>query len=83
MKWQEVQINQILEKFGNKRYPSIITCDMNNTAYSWIYKKTKNDLQDTFLEAGQGFGKTYDLKGFPLRIDYILVDKKFFKIVKF
>lgn len=77
VQWQERQIDQILEKFQDKRYPTLITCDMNNTAYSWIYKKTKSGLQDTYLKAGKGFGKTYDLKGFPLRIDYILVDKKF------
>lgn len=76
MKWQEVQINQIVEKLQDQHYRTIIACDMNNTAYSWIYKKTKKNFQDTFLEAGSGFGKTYDLKGFPLRIDYILVDQK-------
>ena len=32
---------------------------------------------DTFEEAGNGFGKTYDFKFFPLRIDFILVDKRF------
>ena len=35
----------------------------------------KNDLQDSFLEAGNGFGKTYEFKNFPLRIDYIFADK--------
>ena len=49
---------------------------MNNTAYSWAYKHVKGDFKDTFLEAGKGFGKTYEFKKFPLRIDYILVDKR-------
>ena len=50
--------------------------DLNNTAYSWAYKNTKNNLQDTFLEAGEGFGTSYKFKGFPLRIDFIFVDQK-------
>ena len=32
-------------------------------------------MQDTFEEKGQGFGKTFDLKIVPFRIDFILVDK--------
>ena len=37
----------------------------------------KEDFQDTFLERGSGFGRTYDLWKIPLRIDYILVDDDF------
>ena len=48
---------------------------MNNTAYSWAYKNLKGDFQDSFLESGKGFGKSYNFKGFPLRIDYIFIDK--------
>ena len=55
-----------------------MTGDFNNTAYSFIYKEIiGDDLVDTFKEAGNGFGKTYDFKFFPLRIDYILSDKAF------
>ena len=32
---------------------------------------------DSFQEAGSGFGKTYDFKYFPFRIDYIFIDKSF------
>ena len=48
---------------------------MNNTAYSWDYTNIKNEFQDTFSESGKGFGKTYEFKKFPLRIDYIFVDE--------
>ncbi len=75
MEKQEVQLNKITEKFSHNNYRTIITCDMNNTAYSWVYKRTKNDLQDSFLEKGNGFGETYNFKGFPLRIDYIFIDQ--------
>ncbi|MBD09318.1 MAG: endonuclease, partial [Flavobacteriaceae bacterium] len=32
---------------------------------------------DTFEEAGNGFGKSFDIKFFPLRIDFILADERF------
>ena len=34
-------------------------------------------LNDTFDEAGNGFGKTYDFKFFPVRIDFIFADDSF------
>ena len=32
-------------------------------------------MHDTFDEKGSGFGKTFDLKLVPFRIDFILADK--------
>ncbi len=59
------------------KYKIIIGGDFNNTAYSWAYHKIKGNLKDTFIEAGKGFGKTYDFNKYPLRIDFILVDNNF------
>lgn len=53
---------------------TIICGDFNNTAFSWVYNEISSKMKDAFLEAGKGFGKTYDYS-FPLRIDFILVDK--------
>ena len=47
--------------------------DFNNTAFSWIYKKLSEDKKDAFIEAGRGFGKSFDYI-FPFRIDFILTD---------
>ncbi|NCO63287.1 MAG: endonuclease/exonuclease/phosphatase family protein [Flavobacteriales bacterium] len=58
-------------------YKMIICGDFNNTAYSYVYRKIKGDLNDTFKEAGNGFGRTYDFKFFPVRIDFILADETF------
>ena len=55
----------------------IISGDFNNTAYSYVYKQIKGDFLDSFEEAGKGFGKTFDFKFFPTRIDFILVDNDF------
>ena len=49
----------------------IILGDFNNTAYSWVYQKIKSGKKDAFIEAGNGFGKTFNYP-FPMRIDFIL-----------
>ncbi|WP_340199134.1 endonuclease/exonuclease/phosphatase family protein [Ascidiimonas sp. W6] len=53
----------------------IVCGDFNNTQYSNIYKQVKGEMQDTFMEAGSGFGRTFNFKYFPVRIDFILVDE--------
>ncbi|WP_396177275.1 endonuclease/exonuclease/phosphatase family protein [Flavobacterium sp.] len=69
---------EILMKHRNKcNYPIIICGDMNNSAFSYVYRIIRGNLQDSFEEAGRGFGKSYDFKYYPARIDYIFVDKKF------
>ncbi|PHR72235.1 MAG: endonuclease [Lutibacter sp.] len=62
------------EKISN--YKTIICGDFNNTAFSWAYRKLKGNKNDAFVEAGKGFGKSYDYF-FPARIDFILTDKQF------
>lgn len=75
-KAQQEQVELFLKHKSKCQYKSIISGDFNNTAYSYIYKEIKgDDLLDAFEEAGNGFGKTYDFKFFPLRIDFILSDK--------
>jgi endonuclease/exonuclease/phosphatase family metal-dependent hydrolase len=77
-KTQQSQVEQFLKHKNASPYKTIVTGDFNNTAYSYIYNKIKgNDLVDTFLEAGNGFGRTYDFKFLPLRIDFILADDQF------
>ena len=57
------------------QYPIIICGDMNNSAFSYVYRDIKEKLKDSFEEAGKGFGVTYSFKYYPARIDYILVDE--------
>ena len=77
-KAQQEQVEMLLRHRAKCNYKTIITGDFNNTAYSYIYREIKgDDLVDTFEEAGNGFGKTYDFKFFPLRIDFILSDEAF------
>ena len=64
---------------------NIICGDLNNNFLSYEYRIIKNDMKDSFVEAGSGFGKTFNLSIYPLRIDYIFVDKEFdirsFKVI--
>ena len=76
-KVQQQQIDSLSLHVHKSKYPVILTGDLNNTSYSWAYKNVKNELQDSFLEAGTSFGTTYKFKRFPLRIDYIFADKNF------
>ncbi|WP_299336809.1 endonuclease/exonuclease/phosphatase family protein [uncultured Psychroserpens sp.] len=76
-KLQQSQTELFLKHKSKCHYPMIICGDFNNTAYSYVYKEIKGDLKDAFVQAGNGFGRTYDFKFFPVRIDFILVDEGF------
>lgn len=55
----------------------LITGDFNSTQYANVYRTIRGDMQDTFQEKGSGYGRTYNFKYYPVRIDFILVDKSF------
>ncbi|OUR92300.1 endonuclease [Flavobacteriales bacterium 34_180_T64] len=76
-KIQQSQTEQFLKHKAQSPYKMIICGDFNNTAYSYVYKEVRGDLQDAFVEAGNGFGRTFNFKFFPVRIDFILVDGSF------
>jgi endonuclease/exonuclease/phosphatase family metal-dependent hydrolase len=71
---QQAEIFKAHEK--QCEYPIIICGDMNNSAYSYVYRNIKGTLKDSFEEAGKGFGATYKFKYYPTRIDYIFADEK-------
>ncbi|MFN7044282.1 MAG: endonuclease/exonuclease/phosphatase family protein [Flavobacterium sp.] len=71
---QQQQSEIISEHFENCPYPKIICSDLNNSAFSYVYRTIKGNMKDTFEEAGTGFGKSYNFKYYPARIDFILVD---------
>lgn len=57
-------------------YPMIICGDLNNSAFSYVYRSVRGKMNDSFEEAGKGFGKSYNFKYYPARIDYVFTDKK-------
>jgi len=75
-KEQQEQAEIIMNHKKNSTLPEIICGDMNNSAFSFVYRSIRGNLNDTFEEAGTGFGKSYNFNYYPARIDYIFADKK-------
>ncbi len=70
------QIHFVKEHIKDFKGKTIICGDFNSSQFSPTYLKLKKDKKDSFIEKGNGLGTTYNLKGYPLRLDYILVDKE-------
>lgn len=75
-KKQQQQAEIFVEHKRNCEYALVVCGDMNNSAFSYVYRTVKGNMQDTFEEAGKGFGQTYNFKYYPARIDYIFADAK-------
>ena len=73
---QQQQAEIIMKHKKGCEYPIIICGDMNNSAFSYVYRRIRGDLQDAFEESGEGFGKTYNFRYYPARIDYIFADSQ-------
>ncbi|MCB0396341.1 MAG: endonuclease/exonuclease/phosphatase family protein [Flavobacteriales bacterium] len=66
------QAEQIHGHMQQCPYPMIVCGDFNDSPISYAYRTISDGLQDSFLEKGYGWGKTY-AGIFPgVRIDYIL-----------
>lgn len=73
---QQEQAEMLIKHMKGSPYENILMGDFNNTPYSYVYNKIiSENLQDTFKEAGSGFGKTHNFDLFPMRIDFILVSE--------
>ncbi len=73
---QQEQANLVLAHRKSVPYKTIICGDFNGTEYSNVYRTIKGDMTDTFKEKGVGYGRTYNYKYYPVRIDFILVDER-------
>ncbi|MBZ9731395.1 endonuclease/exonuclease/phosphatase family protein [Salegentibacter sp. JZCK2] len=75
---QQEQAEMLMEKVNQTPYKTIIAGDFNNTAFSYIYELINPDgrFKDAFLHSGKGFGKTFEISFFPLRIDFMLLEKE-------
>ncbi|HEY9184712.1 MAG TPA: endonuclease/exonuclease/phosphatase family protein [Salegentibacter sp.] len=73
---QQDQAEMLMEEVNKSPFKTLIVGDFNNTVFSYIYEKIKAEkrFQDAFLEAGSGFGETFKLSYFPLRIDFLLIE---------
>lgn len=76
-KMQQFQTELFLLHKSQCNYKTIVSGDFNNTAFSYVYRSIKGDMKDAFKQSGNGFGRTFNFKFFPLRIDFILADDDF------
>ena len=71
---QQHQAELIKAHYESCNYAKIICGDLNNSAFSYVYRTIKGDMKDAFEEAGTSFGNSYNFKYYPARIDYIFVE---------
>jgi vancomycin resistance protein VanJ len=76
-KIQQIQAEMLEAHIKNSLHKTIVMADLNNTAFSYAYRKIKGNKKDAFAERGKGLGKTFVIKHIPLRIDFILTDRAF------
>jgi len=79
---QQSQAEEIKKHRASCHFPTIICGDLNNSAFSYVYRTIKGNLNDAFEEKGARFGKTFNFKYYPARIDYIFSDP-FFEVKDF
>lgn len=66
------QAQLLAETIASSQYPVIVCGDLNDTPISYTYRKLTAQLNDCFLEAGSGWGGTYQPSNNLFRIDYTL-----------
>ena len=71
------------EHYSQCKYKKIICGDMNNSAFSFVYRTIKGSMQDTFETNGSGFGKPIILNIIQLELTIFLQIKPFkLKVLK-
>ena len=71
------QARTVRAEIEKSPYPVILCGDFNDTPSSYTYHKVAQKLEDAFVEAGNGMGKTYAGIFPSFRIDYIFHDTIF------
>lgn len=64
------QAQLLAEAVASSPYPVIVCGDLNDTPISYAYRKLTAQLDDCFLETGNGWGGTYQPANNLFRIDY-------------
>jgi endonuclease/exonuclease/phosphatase family metal-dependent hydrolase len=73
---RSMQVDMIVLHMKTCPYKIILCGDFNETAASYSYERLIKNLDDSFIEKGIGFGRTYAGKWPKFRIDYILHDDR-------
>ena len=71
---------QILQNFiqEHSKEGRVIVCgDFNDTPLSYLHRRVSEEMEDAFVERGNGFGFTFHTRPFYVRIDHIIYGKAF------
>jgi endonuclease/exonuclease/phosphatase family metal-dependent hydrolase len=71
------QVELIKTSMAESPYPIILCGDFNDQPISYSYTKLSENMQDAFLERGNGIGGTFANSFNFFRIDFLLFAKKF------
>ena len=71
------QVQKLLESEAGSAFPSLVCGDFNDSPLSYTYHSLTKTKQDSFVEAGTGFGSSYSVLWPLLRIDYILLPQEY------
>ena len=69
------QVDQVFNVIEDCPVEAFVCGDFNDNPMSYTYYRMMRDRQDSFVQAGDGFGATYARLWPLLRIDYILCPK--------
>ena len=66
------QADSIHASINRSPYPVIVCGDFNDSPSSYTYQTISKNLNDAFMESGNGLGRSYKGEFPSLRIDYLL-----------
>ena len=70
------QADILVETLRDSKEKSVVLCgDFNDTPISYTHHVLSDELQDAFVETGNGLGVSYNKDRLYVRIDHILVSK--------
>ncbi len=76
-RFRSEQTQKVAAALDASPHPEILAGDFNDIPNSFTYYQLRKNRQDAFAEKGWGLGRTFSHISPTLRIDYIMVDKKF------
>ena len=72
----EIGADAVAQAIRTSPHSKIIVCgDFNDTPISYARRVIGQDMNDAFIQSGQGLGISYNQNRFYFRIDHILVSK--------
>lgn len=76
-KLRSEEIDFLKNEIDKSPYPVIICGDFNDTPASYAYQQLIKGLDDTYSASATNIGNTYFWNTPPIRIDHILINKKY------